>query len=267
MAELLRKVSHVEDYIWPGPARDWLEELAGQGITPEILDVLIAFRELVRRWLAATLLPVDQIVLTIAQDLLTEPAELAVSYKLAVLLHSASQTNPDWRLFELTRELDVIAKNQRRFIGFSQDDLGFDPEKHRGKVVVGTIHKAKGLEWDRVYLMSVNNYDFPSGIAGDRYLPERWYLRSKINLEAEALAQLKAVLSQDEYDWYDEGQATIEARLDYVRERLRLFYVGITRAKKELVITWNTGRLGDLGRALPFVALKNYWDAVDQGGG
>jgi len=38
------------------------------------------------------------------------------------------------------------------------------------------------------------------------------------------------------------AQATQQARLDYVRERLRLLYVGITRARKELIITWNTGR-------------------------
>ncbi len=53
---------------------------------------------------------------------------------------------------------------------FSQDDTGFDPERHKGKVVLGTIHKAKGLEWDRVYLMSVNNYDFPAGSSYDQFI-------------------------------------------------------------------------------------------------
>jgi len=38
------------------------------------------------------------------------------------------------------------------------------------------MHKAKGLEWERVYLMSVNNYDFPSGLPGDRYISEKWVL-------------------------------------------------------------------------------------------
>ena len=50
--------------------------------------------------------------------------------------------------------------------------------------------------------------------------------------------------------------ATQQARLDYVRERLRLLYVGITRAKKELIITWNTGRQGDQTQAIPFAALQ-----------
>lgn len=76
-----------------------------------------------------------------------------------------------------------------------------------------------------------------------------------------------ALQNPDEYDlWYQEGKATQAARLDYVRERLRLLYVGITRARKELVITWNTGRKGNLQPALPLVALQTYWKkrAVDQ---
>jgi DNA helicase-2/ATP-dependent DNA helicase PcrA len=127
-------------------------------------------------------------------------------------------------------------------------------------VVVATVHKAKGLEWDRVYLISVNNYDFPSAQADDKYISEPWFIRSNLNLEAEALAQLRAIQNPNEYDlWYQEGKATQVARLDYVRERLRLLFVGITRARKEMVITWNTGRKGNLQPAMPLVALQAYW--------
>jgi DNA helicase-2/ATP-dependent DNA helicase PcrA len=72
------------------------------------------------------------------------------------------------------------------------------------------------------------------------------------------LAQLKNILTSDEYAWQAEGRATMQARQDYVRERLRLLYVGITRAKKELLLTWNTGRQGELQPALPFSALKGW---------
>ncbi len=67
------------------------------------------------------------------------------------------------------------------------------------------------------------------------------------------------MFSTDEYHWYQEGAATSQARLDYIRERLRLLYVGITRARKELVITWNTGRQGESQPAVALVALYNYW--------
>jgi len=47
------------------------------------VELLIQFRALVRRWQAATLLPIDQVILTLAQDLFTDAAGLAVAHKLA----------------------------------------------------------------------------------------------------------------------------------------------------------------------------------------
>ena len=250
---LLRKCRQVEAFAYPAGS-DWLDEIA-QSEADEIVQELAAFREVLRRWLEAVTLPVDQLLLTLALELFTEPADLALAHKLALVLRKAADDHRDWRLPELTAELGVIAKNERRFIGFSSDDSGFDPEQYKGKVVVTTMHKAKGLEWDRVYLMSVNNYDFPSNQPFDNYISERWFIRDKLNLEAEALAQLDAALASSEYDWYAEGQPTLDARLDYVRERLRLFYVGITRAKRDLIVTWNSGRQGEAQPALPFQAL------------
>lgn len=268
-SELLRKLGQVEDYLRPGPRGDWLAEVEAGGEAPQIVASLEAFRELANRWHNAVLLPIDQLVLTIAQDLLSEPAELAIGHKLAVLLRQAGQAHPNWRLPELSEELGLIARNERRFIGFSADDTGFDPDRYKGRVVVATMHKAKGLEWDRVYLMSVNNYDFPSGLEGDQFISERWFARGKLNLEAEALAQVKAASKADEYEWYLEGEATAAARLDYVRERLRLLYVGVTRARKELVVTWNSGRDGNLRPAVPLVELQNFqearWDQPEKG--
>jgi DNA helicase-2/ATP-dependent DNA helicase PcrA len=266
-AERLRKCQQVEDYLWPVPGQDWLETLNLEERYSQDLEDLSSFREWVRLWQDAILLPVDQLVLMLAQELFSEPNELALSHKLALVLRQAGQINPSWRLPELTEELAVIAKNERRFIGFSDDDSGFDPERHRGKVVVATMHKAKGLEWDRVYLMSVNNYDFPSAQEGDHYIAEKWFLRDQLNLEEEALAQLDALLDEDEYRWYEEGQASLQARLNYVRERLRLLYVGITRARKDLVVTWNTGRQGNAVPSAALVELSSFWEQLHESAG
>ena len=256
--ELIHKIQHIEEYIWPVNERDWLEKTNISISAPEIYQQLLEFRNLIRRWQRSVLLPIDQIVLTLAQDLLTDPAELAIAHKLSVLLGNAQESHAEWRLNELTNELVVIARNERRFLGFSDSDTGFEPDKYKGKVVVSTMHKAKGLEWDRVYLMSVNNYDFPSGLHGDLYIPEKWFIRDGLNIEAETLAQLDALVTGDEYNWYVESKSTQKARLDYARERLRLLYVGITRAKKELIITWNTGRIGESRPSIPLVELFSY---------
>ncbi|MBC8447146.1 MAG: ATP-dependent helicase [Chloroflexi bacterium] len=266
----LGKCRQVEDFLWPRVHQDWLDGLNLVDEFPVLREQLVTFRGLVRRWQEATLLPIDQLILTLAQDLFQEVADLALAHKLAVLLRRVSQSHPDWRLPELTQELAVIARNERRFLGLSGDDTGFDPERYKGKVVVATIHKAKGLEWDRVYLMSVNNYNFPSALPHDDFISERWFVRDRLNLEAEILAQLEALRSEDppaaaragRMALYEEGEATREARLDYAAERLRLLYVGITRAKKELSITWNTGRrLNEpQQQAVPFIALQTFWE-------
>ena len=273
VARLLRKMENVEDFVAPltpnpspmrrGGLDRWLARVS-ESEPENVVQELLEFRVNVQRWLSAVMLPIDQLVLTLAQDVFTSAPDLALAHKLAIVLRQAADEHGDWRLPELTAELAVIAKNERRFIGFSADDSGFDPERHRGKVVVTTMHKAKGLEWDRVYLMSVNNYDFPSNQLNDRFISEKWFIRGSLNLEAEALAQLTALESTGEYDWYEEGAATAASRVDYVRERLRLFYVGITRAKRELIVTWNTGRQGDATPSLPLAELMGWWEVITQ---
>ncbi len=256
-AAAIRSCPRVEDYIWPQFGSDWLDDPSlgdAYARQPELRGRLVQFRQLVRRWQDAVLLPIDQLVLVLAQDLFYTPVDLAVAYSMASVLRRYDDAHPEWGMPHFTQALAEIARNERRFLGLGADDRGFDPQAYRGKVTVTTMHKAKGLEWDRVYLLSVNSYDFPSGQPGDNYLSEKWYIRDFLNLEAETLAQLRLLASGRASD-YVEGGATGAARIDYIAERLRLLYVGITRARTELIVTWNSGRRGNQQAALPFLAL------------
>ena len=253
----------VEAYLWPRGGHDWLATQAPE-LSGEELALLTTFRELACRWHRAATLgaPIDQLILTLAGDLFREPKELALAHKLAVLLRGVAESHATYRLAELVEELAVIARNERRFLGFADEDTGFEPPK--GEVTVATMHKAKGLEWDRVCLMSVNNYDFPSGSPNDTYIDEKWFVRGKVNLKAEVLAQLSALADEPEERGVRRASAdsaTQTAREGYVAERLRLLYVGITRARRELIVTWNTGRRTSekLQPAVPLIALLDYW--------
>ncbi len=291
----LRGLPRVEDYLLPRPGYDWLQnlpELVGlsdsaapssdrvealaidlaedenpveQKSEVEVVqDYLVRFKVLVRRWLEAAVLPIDQLILVLAQDLFDNPADLALAHKFAVVLRRTAADRPGFRLPQFVEELAEIARNQRRFLGFDEESVGFEPPK--GKVTVSTMHRAKGLEWDRVYLMGLNNYSFPSGQPQDSYFSEKWFVRDDLNLEAEVLAQLEAIIDQERYR---EGLATEAARLDLVKERLRLLYVGLTRAKQELIVTWNLGQQyqskPDNQPAAPFVALQTWWEEREVG--
>ena len=255
VAKMLGRIRHVEDYVVPRLS-DWLEEYLDAADDDALYDHLQDFRSRVGAWLRAVELPIDQLILTVAGDIFTEARDIATAYMIALYLSRLGETHPQMRLPEFAAELYDIANNKRKFAGLSDDESQFDPDAHQGKVTVTTIHKAKGLEWDRVYLISANNYDFPSADPHDSFIGEKWFIRDSLNLSAEALAQLHALRSGEAYD---EGEATLDARIDYAAERLRLLYVGITRARKELTITWNTGR-GEATEATALIALRTFWE-------
>lgn len=262
VVKVLSGCRNVEEYLWPRAGNDWMESEAVTELAEQdepVRDQLLQFRALMRRWQAAVILPIDQLILTLAQDLFDTTADLAIAHSLAVFLGQAAQSNAFWRLPDFTAELKAVAQNKRRVMDLSEDATGYDPEKHKGKVTVTTMHKAKGLEWDRVYLMSVNAYDFPSAEPQDRFIGEKWFIRDHLDLQAEALSQLKALSDPLTFE-HTEGVATDAARVDYAAERLRLLYVGITRARRQLVMTWNTGRDGTIQQATPFIALQTYWE-------
>jgi DNA helicase II / ATP-dependent DNA helicase PcrA len=258
LATTLNKCRLVEDYLSPAIGMDWLSK---ENLSELENSILVKFRDLLIRWQKATLLPIDQFLLTISQDIFTEVSDLALAHKVSLLLDQAARSHPEWGLPEFTEELDLIAKNERKFLGFSQDDTGFNPDEYKGQVLVSTIHKAKGLEWDRIYLVSVNNYDFPSAQPQDFYLGEKYFIRDKLNLEAETLSKLDSLATRDVVGLHvEEGPATLKARLQYSAERIRLLFVGITRARKELIISFNTGRRNDCQPAVALMELKKYWE-------
>ena len=259
LSTAIRKYSRMEEFFYPRPGMELEKILNLSGISSEILDRLEILRSSFVRWHQAVSLPIDQLVLTIAQDLFSKPAELALAHKFALLLEFSSSLHPEYGLAEHANELSEISSNLRRFNGFSDEELRFNPDDHKGYVFISTYHKAKGLEWDRVYLMSVNNYDFPSAQEFDTYISEKWFIRENFNPHAETLDRLTGLLTDNEnLVKAPPGSATTHARVEYSSERLRLLFVGITRARQSLVITWNTGRK-DQRMALALEALHAIW--------
>jgi DNA helicase-2/ATP-dependent DNA helicase PcrA len=253
-AARLGSCEDVEAFLWPRPGADWLA-----GVEAGEADYFEPFREQLRAWQRLALLPIGELVTGLAQDLFVEPEKLAMAQLFGEELSRRAEFHLGVQrrlntLDDFQHELEIIARDQRRLRAIEADKTGFDPNAYRGQVAVATMHGAKGLEWDRVYLLSVNDYHFPSGAEADTFQAEKWFVRDRLNLEAETMAQLDAAIDGAAYV---PGEASRAARLDYARERLRLLYVGLTRARRELIVTANHGK-GKNRPAAAFAALERY---------
>ncbi|MBF1064068.1 MAG: hypothetical protein HXL18_04955 [Peptostreptococcus sp.] len=103
-----------------------------------------------------------------------------------------------------------------------------------GSVTLATIHKSKGMEWDAVIITGINKSDFPSSL-DDYFRVDRKYLRSDFKYpEAFVNMDIDNILGENQ----GKTRASYEddLKLGLIGERVRLLYVGITRAKSSLLL-------------------------------
>jgi DNA helicase II / ATP-dependent DNA helicase PcrA len=252
---LLRSCYRPETLLFPAPGAKPQDALPPAGKRdPLDMEAIGVVAGLLRRWMRATALPVDQLLLTVAQDIMAE-AELSRAQKLASHLRLIADQNPDWRLPELARELVQIARGRSGVL--PADDEVFEPRP--GRITLTTMHRAKGLEWDLVYLMGVDGRWFPSQLE-DNFLGEYDFLGGDPAEEARA-----ALLALDGEVDPDGMSATDAAHVEIIAERLRLLYVGITRARRYLAVSWSreiatATRMVPVQEALAFKQLKAFCD-------
>ncbi|MDA0337144.1 MAG: ATP-dependent helicase [bacterium] len=180
-----------------------------------------------RRWMSAARFPVDQLVLTIADDLLAGD-DLARAHKVAQFVRRRADQNPSWRLPDLA--IDLQRADAARDVLGGEEDGEYEPQP--GQLTVTTMHKAKGMEWDLVYLVSIDGVEFP-GTTQDYF---RGYQEHLGGDPAElARAQLTALMD----DASPLAATSRAGQAEYISERLRLLYVAITRARRFLSVSFS----------------------------
>lgn len=117
------------------------------------------------------------------------------------VIWSFSQVASDDRVIHFVRHLDLL-------IEAGDDPAAAEADPDVDAVQVMTVHKAKGLEWPVVFMVSLISNRFPHSRR-----------RELIELDAELTQE---ILPSGDF---------------HIQEERRLFYVGMTRAKDRLILT------------------------------
>jgi len=185
----------------------------------------------IQGWLEASMdLPPDELVLFLAERIGLTGKKLALAQNLALEFGRLLRENPAWRLDQLTAELPEIRDRIKQFAETLIEMEGF--EAIPDQVTLSTLHKAKGMEWDTVFIGSITSSHFQHD-NDDYFMGEKFYLNEEIkNPKASARAELEYILNEKK-----ERNADYKARQKLIAERVRLLYVGITRARRNLFLS------------------------------
>lgn len=257
VAAMLVRVSTPEALLWSSEPLERQSAWSFIGQSASFKADFEHFLAHIRDVLYGPPLETDQQFMLLAYEMLDDPTETAIAYQVSNLINNL-QFQPSG-IRRAADEIRAALRDDRRLGGLAENPAVYSPQP--GRVAVTTFHGAKGLEWDRVYLLSVNNLAFPSGETWDRFPAESNIGAATINLDAEMLGLLSAASDP-------QGLPTDQARLAYCAERLRLLYVGLTRARRDLIILWHNQQYSHQGRqiharaALPIRVLHEYLNGL-----
>jgi DNA helicase-2/ATP-dependent DNA helicase PcrA len=197
-------------------------------------------------------LPPYQLISFLALTLNYDQAELATADKLAERVQQQLAGNGNHNLGAMLVVLSEIV-NSERFEAVDTEDSEARYTRP-GQLTIITMHKAKGLDWDCVFMPFLHENVIPGNL---RVLPQAQFLGDFTVAEV-ARAQIRAALHA-QFPLPDLATAWEQAKQLKIAEEFRLLYVAITRAKRLLWMsaaqqapfTWSKPDNLDNGRPCP----------------
>ena len=174
---------------------------------------------------------IDKLILFIGDSMTIEKEEIAIVDYLAFYVKYLVAENNNINLQQIYNLL--IDRKNRVFsyiIEVVSEINGYEPLP--GTITVCNYHKSKGLEWDCVFLLGMTEFNFPDNIY-QKFQCDKWYLKEKYkNPEANIKAEIDFILKGEVNKNYSK-----EIKENLIKEKIRLLYVGITRAKEMLILS------------------------------
>ncbi|WP_392535984.1 ATP-dependent helicase [Nostoc sp. C117] len=176
-------------------------------------------------------LPLYQLISFLALTLNYDQAELATADKLAERVNQQIASNSSMR--SMLSALSEIVSSER----FEPVETEDSEERYtrRGQLTIITMHKAKGLDWDYVFIPFLHENLIP----GRFWVPPQSQFLGDFTLSEVARAQIRAAL-HGESTIPDVTQAWEQAKQLKISEEYRLLYVAMTRAK---LLLWMSAAL------------------------
>jgi DNA helicase-2/ATP-dependent DNA helicase PcrA len=206
---------------------------------PDERNRLERFRKVARLTAALADVPLADAVRTVVLESGAEVARLAGDTgeldqaranldKFQRLAADFATDRPTARISDFLRELDERAE---------LDDDEAEAELEGERIALMTVHAAKGLEWDHVFVANVSPQAFPLSGGDAREVVVKFDEQRRALAFAhspDGSVPLRWLLASNEVD---EATGVIQERVQDHREEHRLFYVALTRARNIVYIT------------------------------
>ncbi len=177
-------------------------------------------------------LPHYRLIPFISSILEYQASELATAQKLSDRIHRQIIGNSSLKTIISTLQ-EII--NSEKFEGVETDNQNIYTAK--GQVTIITMHKAKGLQWDYVFLPFLHESVIPGSI--EPYVPKSGRFLGNFNLADVARTILRCISHKIDFQKENPGLMSMvsafhESHQLKQGEEYRLLYVAMTRAKRLL---------------------------------
>ncbi len=160
----------------------------------------------------------------VATALHYDPTELATADK---LIQQLAQLTPGQQVWSKVSPIwqDIVSEANFAAVELEDPDSLYSRPQ---QLTIMTMHKAKGLDWDYVFLPFLHDTVIP----GSPWVPNSLKFLGNANLDEVARAQIRCAVHQENIP--DLSGAWAQANNLKAAEEYRLFYVAMTRAKRLL---------------------------------